>query len=575
MNSRSLLHVVVLGCSLSLGCLPQVAFAEIISSFDVTASISPDRTVLVQEAIKYDFLQAERHGIERVIPIRSERNGGTYGLRLTVQDVARDARAEPYTQSTANGSLTLRIGNPKQTISGSHVYSIRYATDRAINFFPDHDELYWNVTGNEWYMPIEQASFSIQLPDGVDMSAVSSACYMGAFGSTESDCVIVQLPGNVIKFSTRRVLESGEGLTIVLGVPKGVIRAPTTTELFLQIVSDNKVLVLPLLAFIVMFSLWWRRGRDPKRATVIPEYGPPEKLSPALCGAMLTEGAVPARTITATIVDLARRGYLTIDIEQTKGFFGLGHGLKYTFIKHKKDMEADAELTDYEKNLFSGLFTAGETVKLDDLQKNAFYSSVSSFRKHVQQVVDARKMFVANPTAIRGAYLVAAFVCAWIIFAFSRATGVGIISAVVTATVIGGFGLVMPSRTVSGTKLLAQIKGFKWFLSVTEKDRLDFHNAPERTPTQFMEFLPYAIAFEVEKKWAEQFASLDIPPPSWATGSGMHNLNMLAFVSTMDSLHTAASASSYTAPSSAGSGGSGFSGGGSGGGFGGGGGGSW
>ncbi len=132
----------------------------------------------------------------------------------------------------------------------------------------------------------------------------------------------------------------------------------------------------------------------------------------------------------------------------------------------------------------------------------------------------------------------------------------------------------MPRRTQDGVKLLAKIEGFKWFLSVTEKDRLAFTDAPARTPEQFQKFLPYAIALDVEKQWAKQFASLTIPPPNWAAGN-LSAFSALWLVSNLDTMHEAAKSSAYAAPSQAGSGGSGFSGGGSGGGFSGGGGGSW
>ena len=412
-------------------------------------------------------------------------------------------------------------------------------------------------------------SFVVSLPNGTDPSSVTSTCFTGVYGSTEHDCT-VSVAGSDLTFESTRVLQQGEGLTIVVGLPKGVITPPSAADLFWQFMADNGVVFFPVMAFLVMFLLWWKRGRDPKLGTVIPEYEPPQKLSPALVGAIMTNGDVPSRTITATIIDLARRGYLKISFDEKKSL--IGHAQTYTFIKQKA---ADAAMADYEKTLFDGLFSEGDSVKIDDLQGQKFYLTVASYRKQVQKVVDAMKVFTANPAMVRGAYISVAFFIGWGMFAVFGDTGVGVASGIATGIIIAAFGLVMPSRTTDGVRLYADLKGFKWFLSVTEKDRLDFHNAPERTPEQFMTFLPYAIAFEVETKWAGQFASLDLPPPSWATGTSMAHWNTMMLVSNLSSLHAAAASSGFSAPSSAGSGGSGFSGGGSGGGFGGGGGGSW
>lgn len=547
--------------------------AETIHDFAVTATVSPNRTTTFVEAVTYDFGYNERHGIYRIIPVTYSRNGGTYRLRLDVQNVTRDDQSEEYVESTESGRLKIKIGSADKTISGAHAYEIAYQTDRAINFFPDHDELYWNVTGNEWEAPIEKASFLLRLPEGVSFSSVSSTCFTGPFGSTESSCAITQGKSGELRVTSLRVLEYGEGMTVVVGFPKGIIIAPTAADSLWQILRDNGVLFFPLAAFIIMFMMWWQRGRDPELGTVIPEFEAPEKLSPALTGAIMTNGDVPSHTITATIIDLARRGYLKIRFEEKKGILGFGSSQTYTFVKQK---EIDDKTTEYEQALFSGLFSDGEQeVAVEDLKDKKFYLDVATFRKHVQAEVDRKHVFVANPTAVRGAYITVGVFLTWGMFFFFGSSGLGVLSALLSGFFIIIFGIFMPKRTARGVKLLAGIKGFKWFLSVTEKDRLDFHNAPERTPEQFMALLPYAIAFEVEQKWAAQFASLDLPAPAWAEGSGMSHFNAMYLVSSLDSMHSAAASSGYAAPSSAGSGGSGFSGGGSGGGFGGGGGGSW
>jgi uncharacterized membrane protein YgcG len=543
--------------------------SEHITDFAVNASLAPDRSLSFAESISYDFADNAHHGIYQYIPITYDRSGATYNLRLTVGSVTRDGRSEPYDQSTSDGDLNLKIGDPDVTMTGSHVYAVNFTTNRAINFFPDHDELYWNVTGNGWEVPIERASFSLTLPPGLDSASVSSTCFTGEAGSTENDCSIANAPGR-ITFTATRVLGANEGLTIVVGLPKGVIAPPTTQEKVMMVVSDNSVLFFPILAFVLMFTAWWFKGRDPKLGTVIPEYEPPQKLAPAVIGAAMTNGEVPGKTTTATIIDLARRGYLKIRFGKNKGL--LGTAQSYTFVKQRDDYDG---LTVFERDIQQGLFEGGAEQTIEDLKDRQFYQSVASFKRHVQEQIDLLKLFDARPGAIRSIFVTVAIIIGWLLVTIFGSTGLGMACAIATGLIIAIFGWFMPRRNADGVKLLTDIDGFKWFLSVTEKDRLDFHNAPERTPEQFMEFLPYAIVFDVEKKWAAQFASLNVPPPSWAEGSNMAGWNTALFVSNLSSLHSAASTSAYAAPSSAGSGGSGFSGGGSGGGFGGGGGGSW
>ncbi|MBI4139110.1 DUF2207 domain-containing protein [Candidatus Uhrbacteria bacterium] len=541
---------------------------ERITGFHVTATVSSDRTATFSEWIAYDFGGNERHGIYRYIPVSYDRRGATYKLRLAVTTVERNGKEEEYDESTSDGVLNLKIGDPDVTMTGAHVYAIGYRTNRALNFFPDQDELYWNVTGNGWQVPIEQASFRLALPEGLNPASVKTTCFTGIYGSIEQACS-VETEADELVFSTTRVLDPSEGLTVVIGFPKGVIAEPTFLDRTWELFRDNGILLVPLIAFGVMYWRWRTRGRDPELGAIIPEYEPPEKLTPAMVGAAMTDGEVPPRTVTATIIDLARRGYLNIRFGEVAGLFGSKQ--TFTFVKHK---DADKELEPYELFILRGLFKGGDEQTMSQLKREKFYEAVAAFKTNVQKSVDRLDIFDAKPNQTRTTYIIIGVLLIWGILFFFSSTGVGALSAFLTGLIVAVFGWFMPRRNQKGAKLLAAIKGFKWFLSVTEKDRMDFHNAPERTPEEFQALLPYAIVFGVEKKWAEQFASLHVPPPDWAEGA-LSSMGAAAFASELGHLHSDATSSAYAAPSSSGSGGSGFSGGGSGGGGGGGGGGSW
>ncbi|MFH1621216.1 MAG: DUF2207 domain-containing protein [Patescibacteria group bacterium] len=550
--------------------LPGTAKAEeVIKNFDVTATVQTDRNVIFEEKITYDFGDEERHGIFRYIPEKYYIKGVTYRLRYKVLDILRDGAEEPYIESSDAGDLYLKIGDADVTITGPHEYVIRYSTDRVLNSFDDHDELYWNVTGNEWQVPIEQSSMTIILPAAASASQIQMACYTGFVDSTENACdSSVMAAGMQIK--TKRVLLPYEGLTAVFGLPKGIVKELTWMDKIWRVLADNGVIFFPIFAFIIMFSLWRKSGKDPSKGTVIPEYEPPQKLSPAMIGAAMTEGRVPSSAVSATIVDLARRGYLKIKIDDEKGVFGATQ--KFTFSRLEENYSG---LADYEQEIMRGIFKDSGETTLDDLRKEGkFYSTVTTFKSDIQKSIDALKLFDANPSRTRSAYITVAGLLGFFLFFFLVAFPLGVFSAISTAFIIGIFGFFMPRRTSVGIKLLTDIEGFKWFLSVTEKDRMAFHNAPERKPEQFQALLPYAIVFGVEEQWAKQFESMQLPPPEWAEGTAMSHMTTFALISHLSSMERSFSGIS-SPPSHSSSGGSGFSGGSSGGGGGGGGGGSW
>lgn len=550
--------------------VPFAAFAqgnESITSFTVDATVEPNRMLTVTETIGYDFGSAERHGIFREIPVTYERSGATYRLRLTVTEVTMDGEAVPW-KITDRSPLTIKIGDPDITITGRHVYRITYYTDRALNFFEGEGELYWNVTGNGWEVPIQNAAITVHGPAGFVATDTATVCFVGPYGSTEQGCR-VQAADETVSLTSERALRPGEGMTVAVRFPAGLIAEPTVQDRISQLVRDNWTLAIPLVVFVAMFWQWWTRGREPKgKGTVVPHYAPPRGMSPAEMVSLRNQ-QVPTQAVTATLLDLARRGYLKVIFGEEKGL--LKKTQTYTFVKQK---EADSALSDAEAALFSGLFREGDEVALEDL-KGSFYKDIALFKTAVMAQLQARHFFTGSPARVRGMYFSIAgallFGSFWFLAMF--ATPLTFVMMLISSAFIAVFGYFMPQKTKEGAVVLEEVLGFKWFLSVTESDRLKFHNAPVLKPEQFHAFLPSAIAFGVETEWAEQFKGVDVPPPEYA--SGFHHWNTFLFVSAMHDLNQSAASTAYAAPSSAGAGGSGFSGGGVGGGGGGGGGGSW
>jgi uncharacterized membrane protein len=548
----------------------QAQTKESITSFMVQAELDTSRMLQVTEQITYDFGRNRKHGIYRDIPVRYLRNGGWYNVRLDVTGVLMDNQSVPYRVEQEGDSLRIKIGDADVTITGAHTYAITYRTNRAINFFDGEAELYWNVTGNNWDVPVAKASFALTGPAGVDATALRTACFVGVTGSTEANCAIAA-DGRTVTVRAPRNFTRREGMTVAIRFPAGAIDPPTLLDRAGQFIVDNWSIGIPVVVFMVMLWLWHTRGRDPQgRGTIVPQYEPPRGLFPAAMVA-LQEQDVPDRAVTATILDLARRGYLTIEFGEEKKL--LGTQQRYTFQKRK---EPDDALASAEREIYDGLFDVSNTVELKELV-GRFGKHMDLFKSFVFSALKRQNLFEENPKQVRGWYIGAAVAMVVAVFWFvgSLVSTVTSVAIILSAGIIAGMGWFMPRVTPEGAVALEEVQGFRWFLSVTEKDRLAFHNAPTLKPEQFHAFLPAAVALGVEDQWAKQFAGLNVPPPSYATGSVLHHWLALNFVHDIGRMNSAAASTAYRAPSSAGSGGSGFSGGGSGGGFGGGGGGSW
>ena len=167
------------------------------------------------------------------------------------------------------------------------------------------------------------------------------------------------------------------------------------------------------------------------------------------------------------------------------------------------------------------------------------------------------------------------------IFFLSQVMETGAVVVFIVIGVVNAlFHQLMKAPTLLGRKIMDQLEGFKLYLSVAEKDRLNLANPPKETPELFEKYLPYALALDVEQKWSERFASVLAAAqagdggtyhPMWYHGTSWSRLGAGGFANSLGSSFNSAISSSATAPgSSSGSGGGGFSGGGGGGGGGGG-----
>lgn len=580
-NFQINLKVIIFNVLLSLITVgfisPKIVWAsEKIDNYTVNIAINHDGTINVEEQITYNFGEAQRHGIYREIPYKYKARGGNYTLEISDLTVSTgdDQRYVPFQVSRTGGNLVIKVGDPDKYVTGVNVYTIKYKVAGAINFFDSHDELYWDTTGDGWQVPMKNVSSVVTLPAATARDQIQTQCFAGRYGSSTqcSDTFYSIEGGRGQARFIQDVLSAGEGMTVVVGVPKGVIIEPTWLDELRKIATDNWIVALPFITLGVLYYVWRKYGRDPKGRGAIPaQYDPPEGLSPAQAGTILDERADQA-DLTADIVHMAVNGYLKIRRIETDKLFG--KKIDYELIKLK---EADRLLAAPEQELYKSLFAESkELVKISDL-KNEFYKDWEKVKKVTYESVVELGYFPRNPSTVRTAVVVLGLIAgggaSWL--SATVFGPIGVVSTIISGLLVVIFGLIMPVKTIKGVLTREHILGLKRYISIAEKERIKFHNAPEKNPELFDRLLPFAMMLGVEKQWAAQFKDIYTRPPSWYEGPVGTHFSAVLLASSMSSFSTTAQSTLASKPSSAAGGGSGFSGGGAGGGFGGGGGGSW
>jgi uncharacterized membrane protein len=543
------------------------AHSEEIKNFYSEIFINRDGTIDVREDIEYDFQYAVRHGIYRDIPYKYDFGYKKYSIKMDVDKVT-DFNGKPYKYevSKSGGIIHIRIGDPDTTVTGVHGYRIDYTVRGAVRFFKDHDELYWNVTGNEWRVPVMRARAKVYHKGAVS-GGVRAECYTGSTGSKSEDCSY-NISSGAVDFRTNGTLWAGQGFTIVVGLPKGFIMEPSLATKALWFTSDNWYFALPFITLFVIGYIWSTRGRDPDGNGVLTvRYEPPKDLTPAEAGTLIDERA-DILDITSTIIDLAVRGYLKIEeIESTKFVFFSNRD--YRLIRLKDP--APGELKPHEKKVLSGIFKNDDKVLVSDL-KDKFYKELPSIKSAIYNELVSKKYFPTNPEKVKNFYkwagiiiLVASFIL-FSNFLFK-------LSIALSGLIILMSSRYMPRKTKAGALMNEELHGFREFIDKAEKDRIEA--LAKNDPTLFDRVLPFALVFGLADRWAGAFRDLYKEPPSWYS-SPYYGTNFTPnlFVSDLGRSLSAMNSSMSSAPR--GSGGSGLGGGGSsGGGFGGGGGGSW
>jgi uncharacterized membrane protein YgcG len=547
------------------GYLPAAA-EEYIRSYNSDIRIAADGEMTVAETIT---VNAEgnriRRGIFRDFPMTMEdAEGRTIRVGFELVSVTRDGRDETFHTESISRGIRIYAGGENTLLSpGEHSYVITYRTNRQIRYFDDHDELYWNATGNGWQFRIARASARVTLPAG---RVTQTAAYTGAYGSTAQDAR-ASASGNQAVFATTRPLASEEGLTIVVGFPKGIVAAPSADQRSAWWWRDNLNLFLALGSLVVVFAYYvavWRRvGRDPEGGTVVPRWDSPAGISPALVNYIDNKGFSGGgwTAFSASLLDLAVKGYLTLEdlksrvvvrISDAKRLKDLPSGQRALLFQmgaadesfaieksngervqqigkaFREAIEKEHRGKYYKHNVvyivlgvLLSIMAAIAILAFSDIEPDdvgllimpAFFGIFWSFF-----AVKAAKSFLRRKTIV-------ARILAIVGFAFFGFIGLSIAATFLIGAIggthdgqwpvfagVGGivivnviFFFLMGAPTPIGRKLMDEIEGLRLYLTVAEKDRMNMAGAPAMSPQHFEKLLPYAVALGVEKPWSEAF----------------------------------------------------------------------
>src|SRR5450631_1133092 len=375
---RSKLRLYELVACVLLLAAPLAAKSWRVSDFQDNITVAQDGSAVVTERITLVF-EGEFHGIHRTIPIEYPGpNGTNYELFLAVTSVTDGSGGKlKYDSSTSNGARDLKIYIPDAT-DATRTVEITYRVHNGTRFFDDHDEFYWNVTGNDWPVPIAHASALVSFPAAAAGSLRAQA-FTGVYGSQQTQATS-DVKDSGVSFETTDPLPMRGGLTVDVFIPKGILKPPSSFTRAMRFFASNPIVFLPLVTLGVMFVLWWYKGRDPDPGvSVAPMYEPPAGMTPAETGA-LPEDSVHPRDITCTLVDLAVRGYIKIEETVDQGVFF--HHKDYIF-HLLKPREQWGDLTPHELVMLTNVFAGGGTETRLSSLKNHFYTAIPVIRQNI------------------------------------------------------------------------------------------------------------------------------------------------------------------------------------------------
>ncbi len=543
--------------------------AEVIKSFDSKIQVAKDGTLTVTETITVNAERRKiRRGIYRDFPLLFEdADGKQKKVGFKLLSTLRDGKADKNRLQNSSGSVRIYIGDKDVFLSsGEYTYTIKYETDRQIRFFNNHEEVYWNVTGNFWDFPIQSSSAEFILPEGTRIT--DTIGFTGRVGSKEQAVRLsTGSSGRTVKAVTSRPLGRYEGMTVAIKLAKGSIAPPSEEQLSSWFWQDNKTIILGLIGLLVVslyyFIAWWRVGRDLPTGVIVPRWSVSDELSPALVNYIDQKGLAGKGfdAISSGFLNLAVKGlvilekktknlHITATNERYSGRLPVGekalldkvqslsgntltisksHGSKVKSMQEKfsSAMEKEHRNKFYKHNL--GMVTLGVILSVITLAFILFFGSfseevlgfmfvggiftlfISIFVISVaKKILTARSMISKIFNLVLTGFFMFSFMSTILgvaargfLTAFTDPWPIVILVGIIVLNVL--FFFLLGAPTALGRKKMDEIEGLKTYLTLAEKDRMNMKDAPDFSTAHYEELLPYAVALGVEKPWSKSF----------------------------------------------------------------------
>lgn len=534
----------------------EISEMEQINLFDVTYNITAEGAIDTKEYIKYDFGQNYRHGIFRNIRIQN-----SIGKPVVISDVFASTS---YTTHRTVEWIKYQIGNPDALVTGAQEYSLNYTLWNTLTPQENSYEFYWNVTGNQTVVPTQQVIARVILPAGATKENILYSCYMGTAGDT-SPCDSKEFIDSerVLIFRANN-LSSLEGLSIAVSFPKETINYIVKKD-YIRDYGPIIIGIILLINFIYisrrLYIIWLEKGKDPEIGAIIPEYDKPKDVHVYELQFYANQNDPGAR-VSAFLIDLAIRGIIHIKRIDSESIFS--HP-EYEFSLQRDDINT---LDEIDSICIRAIFKNRRKQLLSEIPN--IVTSVKRMDDIVKKKAEDNGNYLSNvgiiPKSIIWKHVGVVGLCIIALLAIQGEILINVLAGLIilaTAMAIVLFLVTISRFTEKGTLQRRRVSGLIEYLSIAEKDRLAFHNAPEKNPQVFEKLLAPAIALRVDKLWAKEFADIEVST-SWYDDVNGNRFTAGTLVGSMSNIES--KIASVSAPQKNASSGGGRSGGGGGGG---------
>lgn len=489
-----------------------IGFAgERVLLFDADITVHADSSMSVVETIQVVSTGNQiKRGIVRAMPTKYQRPTiGEYYVDIAIEKTLHNNKPVNSFINQVPFGIELYLGEQNSYLEpGVHQFTIAYTTRRQLLYFNDHDELYWNVTGNFWRLPIMRAQATVHLPKQIPDSLIKAEAYTGFLGQKEHNYKLIRNKDGSLTFKTTQPLErtyqASQGLTIVVSWPKGYTAEPSLIEQFGYWIKDFQYqlwmafITLILLAFIA--RSYYRIRTEQRLSTIIPQFYPPQGVTPGGVNYLVNQD-FKSTAFSSEIVDMAVKGYLAIEYVKESWFGG-----SYKLHKRKNPEDSAPQI---HQDIYAQLFADQDTITIG---RETPYTGFAALKRAATRLDLSYGQFLKFYSIYAGtAWIIAlvGIIVGMLFFAGIAHTHWDVVWSAALLILTFIFSRRCYGYTPAGKKLIEDIQGFKLFLATTEQERMKLIGTPPtRTPELYETYLPYAMALGVEDQWNKQFTPL-------------------------------------------------------------------